>query len=222
MRPCPICNQSERRDIFPGYDLGSVSLYECGACGFRFVDGEWMTAAAMDEYYRTAYRTDDLPFSAARLDALADYVAAAGGRSIQIGRVLDIGGTDGELVRRLLDRYIEAEAAGVGDNPGVKFVAVVLSHTLEHIYDLGAMFRRIRDHLRPGGLLVIEGPYHPETYFPPQDYDFHWQHVNKFRVGDLRKLADQHGLAFEVAQELPDYREYKVLRCVWRMPFWND
>jgi SAM-dependent methyltransferase len=213
MRPCPICNQSERRDIFPGYDLGSVSLYECGACGFRFVDGEWMTAAAMDEYYRTTYHTDDAEYSAARLDSLAEYLKH------KAGTILDIGGTDGELVRRIGQG---AMAAGVDYEPGVHFGAVVLSHTLEHIYDLGAMFRRIRDHLRPGGLLIVEGPYHPETYLPPRDYDYHWQHVNKFRAGDLRKLADQYGFAFESAQEIDDYREYKVLRCVWRMPYWND
>jgi len=99
---------------------------------------------------------------------------------------------------------------------------VILSHTLEHIYDVSAMFERIKINLVQGGNLFIEVPIHPDPYLPPLEYDYGWQHINKFRVKDLEKLVVNNGFEVVESAALPNYvnelhnRLYHCWRVVTR------
>jgi hypothetical protein len=174
-----------------------------------YLDGE-ITQAWFDDYYLTQYSTDDKPYSDERLNSLAQEIASHD----FVRSVLDIGGTDGELVKRLPPRvtgYVE----GVEDKPMPRFRSVVLSHTLEHIYDVPAMMHRVKTKLMSGGYVFIEVPVW--TDYADLSYDCHWQHINKFRARDLEKLTGRHFNILE-SKSLPDYREYHTWRLVAQYP----
>lgn len=208
MRACQICNSTGKRVVHNHY--GELCLFECTSCGHWYVDG-LVDQAWFDEYYLTKYQTDDKPYSEARLNSLAALIG-----SYMPKTVLDIGGMDGELAQRI-DTSIKVTTAGVGDVPAKKYDGVILSHTLEHIYDVGAMFDRIHAALKKKGRLFVEIPVHLyDNYREPQAYDYHWQHINKFRPRDIEALFLRHGFAIELSEQLPDYREYQCWRIVGR------
>lgn len=208
MRYCQICNGTGKRVILNHY--GELCLFECTSCGHWYVDG-LVDQAWFDEYYLTKYKTDDKPYSDERLASLAALIG-----SYMPKQVLDIGGMDGELKQRL-DGITACDVAGVGDVSKKKYDGVILSHTLEHIYDIGAMFDRIHGALKKKGHLFVEIPVHLfDNYLPPKEYDYHWQHINKFRVRDIEALFLRHGFTIELSEQLPDYREYSCWRIVGR------
>lgn len=215
MRNCQICGDYGKRVILNDYNGQAMCLFECTACGHRYVDSLGLTQAWFDEFYLKRYRTDDLEYSDARLNSLADCVAQHTPKPIN--NVADIGGTDGELVRRLRKLGVMAWGYGVNDeqNEQWKADAVILSHTLEHIYDIGAMFKRIKRWSDKNAWLFIEVPIYL-GYTDPVSYDYRWQHINKFRRIDLERLMEQKGYEVRISTQIEDYREYKVWRIVGR------
>lgn len=209
LRNCQVCGNENSGIIYPDYNNGIMArgpvtrmdLHECARCGHRFLDGPGLSQEWFDNYYLTEYRTDDKPYSQERLDTLAGVI-----RSYRAESILDIGGTDGELISRT-----GGIAAGISDWPSGPFELIVLSHTLEHIYSIDSLFSRIRDVIIPGGTLVIEGPIHP-VYYPPASYDYHWQHINKFRTSDIIRVVERNGFDVLAAVRLANYREYFAQR----------
>lgn len=200
MRNCQVCGHRGKKVIHNDYDSVTCCLFECTSCGHWYVDALDWSQDVLDKYYKTEYRTDDADKSDVRLNMLAEFIAGIA------DDVLDIGGMDGELQRRIKERGVKSvSVAGVGDviRPAE---CVVLSHTLEHIYNIGALFDRIQCQT-----LVIEGPVH-YGYAPPLEYDYHWQHINKFRPNDLERIIAQKGFLMTTWQELDNYREYRVGR----------
>ena len=209
MRSCPICQVNDSLVVDTEY-MG-YQLRECRQCGHRYVDSETLSQAWLDDYYLNTYKTDDKPYSDARLNSLALCVKSFS------KDVLDIGGMDGELQDRLEKLGVTCDVSGVGDGWAAGgYDGVILSHTLEHIYDIPAMFRRIKANLIRGGYLFIEVPIHSPWYFPPKQYDYHWQHLQKFRVVDLMALMRNNGFEIVESVVLPMYREYHCHRMVAR------
>ena len=208
MRHCQICGSNDEYSVFSYYHASNYSLYECQNCGHRFVDSLNLSQESLDRYYLNEYKTDDKPYSDDRLNSLAECVKSCS------MRVLDIGGMDGELQQRLNKISVICEVSGVGDDKVGRYDGVILSHTLEHIYDISKMMERIETNLVDGGNLFIEVPIHPEPYLAPQEYDYHWQHINKFRVIDLMRILQKNGFDVWDGTPLPDYREYHCWRMV--------
>ena len=199
MRTCPVCESSERRVVVPEYM--NFELYAC-CCGMHYVDSQDVSQRWFDGYYLSVYQTDDLPYSDKRLDSLAKCVM-----SYEPRHVLDIGGMDGELQKRIT---APCDVSGVLDGNDRKYDAVVLSHTLEHIYDMPAMMQRIKCNL--GNRLFIEVPVW--TDYGDMTYDRHWQHVNKFTVSNLEAMLIHYGFNIAQSVALPDYREYRTHRVI--------
>jgi hypothetical protein len=225
MRDCPNCNYPFRSVKVREYNKTSLinagltapvlSLCACEMCGMMYVDGGQVDQAWFDWYYLNHYKTDDKPYSDARLKSLAKCVDDY----LPLNRnpiVLDIGGTDGELMERLDKLDIVSHTLGVGDEASFRYYrAVILSHTLEHIYDVPAMFQRIRSALVPGGLLFIEVPIWLD--YLDLNYDRHWQHTNKFRSIDLENILRENDFDIVFSDQIEDYREYHVWRIIGRM-----
>jgi hypothetical protein len=95
---------------------------------------------------------------------------------------------------------------------------VVLSHTLEHIYDVRTMMMRIRARLNPGGLLFIECPiWLEENLSNPAHYDWHFQHVNKLTMPALEKVLKLGGFSEIIeCRQIDDYLEYHCGRVIVR------
>ncbi len=204
MRTCPVCESSERRVVIADY-LNFV-LYAC-RCGMHYLDSATSSQKWFDQYYATIYKTDDKPYSDDRLNSLADFVASYEPRS-----VLDIGGMDGELQQRLQRRGLQCDVSGVGDGNPDQYDAVIISHTLEHIYEMPAMMQRIQRNL--GNRLFIEVPIWKD--YEDLSYDHHWQHINKFTARHLEDMLRHYGFQIGKSVGIPDYREYHCHRVmVW-------
>ena len=108
------------------------------------------------------------------------------------------------------------EAMGVKGTPEKKYDTVILSHTLEHIYKIAPMLDRVKAGMFPWSLLVIEVPIH-RRYKEPKEYDYHWQHINKFRPTDLSALLLNNGFIVSASYKIFRYNEYECWRIVGRL-----
>lgn len=207
MRSCQICGESDHKLIFSVYDGQDMNLYECDACGHHYVDSAKLSQAWFDNFYLHNYHADDIDYSGDRYLNLADYVGQ------HAKEVLDVGGTSGNLKEFFKD--FPYRAVGPADEI-TKSECIVLSHTLEHVYDVDTLMKRIVKALPRDGLLVIEVPVHI-VYVSPKKYDYHWQHINKFRPLDLMELLMAHGFSIVEFCKLPNYREYQCWRIAGRL-----
>lgn len=217
MRTCPICDTSAHNLIMENYDgfsdinaeIKLMLMFECDKCGHRYLDAEDVNQDWFDDYYLKRYRTDDAEYSNARLKNLAEFIVKSGQT-----KILDIGGLDGELQAHL-HKFdgVTCDVAGVERTNKKKYGLVVLSHTLEHVYDVPLMFERIRAALKKGGTLVVEIPIHIyDNYLPPESYDYRWQHLNKFRPRDIRNLFIRQGFSVDYSEQIADYRAWQCWR----------
>ena len=216
MRPCPVCSDPSYYIVRFPYSIDpNTALVACNRCGHWFVDATSFNVDFFTDYYSSIYETDDAPYSAARLLDLATVISDWG-----VSRCLDIGGLDGVLAGVLRSRFnIDCAVAGVGSSGPVletKYPAVVLSHTLEHVYDMESFFALVGSVLDPGGLVFVEVPCHLDIY--DYQYDAHWQHLQKFRPFDLVRLFERFGYSVPVSVRIADYREYVVWRVIARSP----
>lgn len=202
MRPCPVCGDYARDVVDVNYF--DFELYKCN-CRMHYVDHYSLSQEWFDLYYTTKYKTDDKPYSDERLSSLARFVA-----SYEPRNVLDIGGMDGELQSILNASDVLCDISGVNDINQNKYDIVVLSHTLEHIYDVSGMFKRIKRNLE--SRLIIEIPVWYD--YSNLKYDYHWQHINKFTSYQLETLLLNQGFRISLSSSIPDYREYHCHRIM--------
>lgn len=77
--------------------------------------------------------------------------------------------------------------------------AVVMLNVLEHIQDDREALRQVHRILRPGGLAFIEVPAGPHLY---DFYDKHLMHFRRYRLEDLKSLAQETGFSVQRASHL--------------------
>lgn len=205
MRKCPVCNSAHRRLIMEHYNSENWTAYLC-TCGMVYLDSDTVSEERLNEYYRKVYTSDDGPVADIRLGHLARFVA----ETCQ-SPVLDIGGTDMKLAGLLSGMIVDV--SGAGDKPSKKYQTIVLSHTLEHVYNMRRMIETIIAHLNPGGKVVVEVPIWGNQK-ELTAYDYHLQHCNKFTPEKLRELFENAGFEVTLSEPLPDYIEYQCWRLV--------
>ncbi len=94
---------------------------------------------------------------------------------------------------RKFEAYVGSIAAAPANMP--KFDCIVLSHVLEHVYDIPAFFAATRNLLAPGGFLYLETPdatrYVDFLYAPFQE--FNTEHINHFSPRSLQNVTRRFG-----------------------------
>ena len=158
------------------------------------------------------------PYDAARLAVTASDIARA--LPSRAASILDAGCATGGLLTALREHGFTA-VAGLDPSPRCaaacrergfeayvgsistasapahmpKFDCVVVSHVLEHVYDIPAFFTAARRLLAPGGYLYIETPdaarYDDYLYAPFQE--FNTEHINHFSARALENIARRFG-----------------------------
>jgi SAM-dependent methyltransferase len=231
-----VCHH-QRFVIPEGYPLpAEYNVVVCRRCGFVYADPA-ATQRDYDRFYCEWSKYDDSatatgsgisPYDAARLaTTAADIERALPSRAASI---LDAGCATGGLLTALRDRGFTA-VAGLDPSPRCaaacrdrgfeayvgsiasapahmpKFDCVVLSHVLEHVYDIPAFFAAARNLLAPGGYLYLETPdatrYDDYLYAPFQE--FNTEHINHFSPRALENTAQRFGFR-------PSLVERKVMR----------
>lgn len=205
----------------------SYDVVTCIGCAFTFADTSG-SQDAYERYYANGSKYadpsiatggGDTPRDRLRLERTAtDLARLVGNRD---GSLLDVGCGSGGLLAALrsrgfadlhgLDPSLECirrlQSSGIaGIHGGIfswdwgrAFDIVTLTHVLEHVRDLPGAMTRIRDGVRPGGLVFAEVPdasRYEEHWVVPYYY-FDIEHINHFDGLALSALFACHGFATE-------------------------
>jgi 2-polyprenyl-3-methyl-5-hydroxy-6-metoxy-1,4-benzoquinol methylase len=230
------------------YDLVACRVCNCGFADSAACEADYAEYYRnFSKYEESAIATGggEQPFDRARLDAMAVYLAIQVAKD---GRIADIGAGNGGLLKSMrslgygqltgfdpspvcVDHMREAGfAAEVWALPsnapatmaiGGGYDLIVLSHVLEHVFDVRGTLNSVLGLLAPEGKLYIEVP-DPDRYdasrFPPF-YFFDTEHINHIGEISLRYLAKTLGLSIiEIGQKelaLPNGADYPALYTVF-------
>ncbi|MCX6056606.1 MAG: methyltransferase domain-containing protein [Chloroflexi bacterium] len=194
----------------------NLGLYLCSKCGMAYLDADKASQDVYDDYYRSGQFNfvgqNDLE-STLRLEALGLEIQSICESEY---RILDVGGEDGHLLNILVAQgFTKIETCGPSMDVEGYFDLLVMSHLVEHIYDMDSFFARLRPHLKPYTRLMVEIPVwteYPETEEGWQTYDFNLIHINKFRSIDLSRMFSRVNFKCDKTQNLPNVRRFKCLR----------
>lgn len=216
-----------------GYPLpAAYDIVACRRCGFVYADPS-ASQQDYDYFYSDWSKYDDATVStggglssydAARLAITASDIARA--LPDESATILDAGCATGGLLSALRDEgftslagldpsprcaaacrrrgfstHVGSIASAPADMP--KFDCIVLSHVLEHVYDIGAMFAAVRRILVPGGHLYLETPdatrYAEFLSAPFQE--FNTEHINHFSARTLKNAARRFGFSSVLVEQ---------------------
>lgn len=214
IRLCPLCGLLPRKEnkIHEQHFVGHLrhDIYSC-PCGMVFSDSG-LTQFWYDEYYRYRSKYADIGGESITEDPSRHRHTASWIQPFvhHDKSILDIGCANGILLETLRDfGYTAAEGfdpsaacrakcaeKGLTVNvyPRGEYDCIVLSHVLEHIYDIQTEFPRILSLAKMGGVVYIEVPdarnYNDLSPFQ----DFNVEHINHFSLSSLCSLCGRHGL----------------------------
>jgi len=202
----------------------SYDIVECEHCGFVYADTS-ASQKDYDHYYEefskyedkvTASGGGDKHYDAQRLERTASDIEKV--ISNKSATILDVGCGNGGL---LLALKLKGYQNLFGLDPSVKCVTnvkelgihavkggiftsqlkeefdfIILSHVLEHVYDLQKAMQILNSWLKIGGTLYIEVPNalrYPDHYIVPYYY-FDIEHINHFDEQSINNLISSHDL----------------------------
>lgn len=220
---CGACGSPRAQEA--GTALG-VRLFRCRECGLIRAQG----VEPPDTVYVDGYHTGVVDPTFSYLEPrTVEYETTNANRRLDLlerfarpGRLLDVGGGVGTfcaaaarrgwsptLVEPVSEAVAHARARGIPsvvggvadlDSAGGPFDVAALVHVLEHLPEARDALERVRDVLRPGGLLLVEVPnFGSVCRRASGDRWYHWrlgQHVHFFTRRTLRRLLRAAG--FEV------------------------
>lgn len=175
---CPICTSAELSDK---YAVNDFTITRCGACDLRFVREEltqgdlvpYYQAVDEDYIYNDPVNADNLRFYFNSLKPLIENRVPGKGRLLDIGcsaavfldlmdgwerHGIEFPGHAGEIARSKFGDNIHfgtIETYGSDTKRGY-FDCITLLDSFDHMLDPVDILQRVRDMLRPGGLLVIK------------------------------------------------------------------
>ncbi|HIG39561.1 MAG TPA: methyltransferase domain-containing protein [Gammaproteobacteria bacterium] len=220
-----VCNQRyclEETSLLPP----ETAVVACSGCGFVFARSDktasdysgyyseqtkyesTVNASGSGEYELDKKRITDLVYTLTEGQAtdmsVLDIGAAKGGVLVEFQRkgYKELFGVDASeaCVKSMHSYGIEACIGSLEDDGWAvdprQFDLIILSHVLEHVFDVVAGLASARRRLTPGGTIYVEVPdasrYTVEG-FPPY-YFFDPEHINHFDLDSLRLMAAHEGL----------------------------
>jgi hypothetical protein len=200
---CPACASPKRLDdwqldflVPDGWPQpASNTVCLCNYCGLIYYDND-KTAADYDQYYRQYYGYDgnlDIHQNDVRLDGVADLVGRYFPKRF---RIVDFGGGDGYLERRLRqDGYSDVHTVRVDDTLPEDVNLVIATQVVEHLYDLHGTLDRLLNCMIARGAFLIEVPDALEMMFLQGSAlkDYQQKHVNHFAPFVLDRLFNSIG-----------------------------
>lgn len=218
---CAVCGNRQATVVgLQGREGQPLRSVACTGCGLVWSDPRPHDVRRFYAHeYRRAYKQAETPKARHVLRAgrvALDRWSRIRDLLVPGGRALDVGSGGGEfahLLARLGQRVTGVEPnigyAGYAQRsygldvrlgfidevalPAASMDLVTIWHVLEHTEQPGAVLRRLREVLAPGGRLVVEVPSIEATCQSPRS-TFHDAHLVHFNVATLQALAAQAGL----------------------------
>jgi 2-polyprenyl-3-methyl-5-hydroxy-6-metoxy-1,4-benzoquinol methylase len=226
-----VCHHQEF--VVPdGYPLPSAyDVLTCRHCGFAYADPH-ATQQDYDFFYSDWSKYDDAvtstgsglsTFDRERLMVTASDIARALPKHASI---LDAGCATGGLLDALRavgftsvtgldpsprcaaacrERGFKAYTGSIGSAPTdlPKFDCIVLSHVLEHVFDIPAFFAATQRMLVPGGHLYLETPDASRyaDYLSAPFQEFNTEHINHFSARALKNTARRFGFSSVLVEQ---------------------
>jgi len=220
----------------------NYDLVACDQCGFVYADS-LSSQSDYDEYYCVSSKYEDSQSSGSG-NSLEDNVRL-GKTAFDISEIinkhssiLDIGCGNGGLMFSLRDlgfiniagldpslkcvEYIRSKGCTASQGTifnhtlSTKFDCIILSHVLEHIYDLKALIDSIYNLLNEDGILYIETPdasNYCNFFFVPYYY-MDIEHINHFDENSLNNLFRQYK-QLKTGRKIIDLGNDKQYPCVF-------
>jgi len=247
--PCPLCGGKVFSTLATTdrYDMDVVTV-GCDTCGLVMTNPQPTEEALNDFYehhYRRYYQKTDVPTLAYireyRKDERAAYTVEFLQRHgmLKTGmRVLDIGASEGCILKALRDVEPTAQTVAVEPNPlfgafatthaGCKlypsvdalvpagerdFDLIVINHVYEHVKEPVAFLRQLEDLLGPDGRVYIDVP--DITEYAGLE-SLHIAHLYHFGPTTLRRAAALAGYSADVLERHQPVKHPRSLRCLLR------
>jgi hypothetical protein len=172
-----------------------LNIYYCSECNFYYSDSE-NTQDDYNNYYKefnnykkgTIYSDKDERCDRYLKDKLQNQ---------NIRTIIDYGSGNGKLKALLsVSDLYEVEEYDIGmEQPNKKYDCLILSHVLEHIYDIDKFIETISLNINENGFIYIEVP-NAEHYDKITDIcplqEINLEHINFFSKYALNKLLMRH------------------------------
>jgi len=231
MRICPICLLISKNNLKKIIDIdlklvnniklnNNLSIKLCKDCNFYFSDSN-NTQEDYNTYYKTFNNYINQNYCINKDDKCAQFL----NNNINmkdINTILDYGSGNGALANLLSNKFnIDKYDIGM-ELLNNKYDCVILSHVLEHIYDLNVFINTVSKNIKDNGLLYIEIP-NADFYdkfiniCPLQEINI--EHINFFSKYALNKLLINNG--FYCIEMCDDYfvlntSNYYVIRGIFK------
>lgn len=202
MRNCACCNNSIDLPItYISLSLindiplnNFLNIYFCSDCNFYFSDSN-NTQDNYDSYYKSFNNYKNYSIYSDK-DIKCYMYLNQELRNRNVETILDYGSGNGKLKELLSENFnINEYDIGMKDDSNI-YDCLILSHVLEHIFNLDFFLNNISKNIKSGGLLYIEVP-NAELYSkfnnitPLQEINI--EHINFFSKISLNKLLLKYG-----------------------------
>jgi hypothetical protein len=225
MRNCPVCDSdkldivhNQRFILQEGHPLPNVyNVVTCSKCSFIFADVN-ATSDTYNKYYTewSNYENSILSTGSGlnltdekRLECTVEFLT-----KLVLNKnsaILDLGASQGGTLNIFKEKgYTNLSAiesskycCSIMNKVGIKtvipekqkFDLIILSHVMEHIYDLNEIFNLFNNLLSETGIIYVEVPdsdRYTEFYKKPYHY-FDLEHINHFNKFTLNNLFGKNG-----------------------------
>jgi len=201
MRSCNCCNKENNNIIFSVEMLivndinldNNISIYYCENCNFYYSNSK-NVQIDYDNYYKTFNNYKNLVIYSDK-DEKCSFFLKNFLKNKNIKNIIDYGSGNCKIKELLGDTYnIDNYDIGMDENYK-EYDCLLLSHVLEHIYDINDFIKKIKNNIVESGLLYIEVP-NAEYYDKISDIcplqEINIEHINFFSKYALNKLLTNH------------------------------
>jgi hypothetical protein len=234
MRKCCCCNNDVpvyinniKLNIVNDIKLGSnIQIFFCSNCNFYYSDSG-NSQEDYNNYYKEFNNYKKGEIYSDKDERCNNYLMNKL-QNNNINSIIDYGSGNGKL-KNLLSECFDVEEYDIGmEKINKKYDCLILSHVLEHIYDISNFIDEISRNINNNGLLYIEVP-NAEYYdnivdiCPLQEINI--EHINFFSKYALSKLLMKHN--YYPINLIDDFfmikdSKYYVIRGLFKRNYTNE
>ena len=235
MRPCFCCNNFSNKKVLK-LNLEIVNdiplsnklvINYCDNCNFYYSNST-SVQKDYDLYYEIYNNYSNYNYCLDKDKRCFDFLKEIV-KKYNIKNIIDYGSGNGDLHKLLSEEYDIVDKYDIGMEKNIKkYDLLILSHVLEHIYDLDKFTDIILTNIKDDGYLYIEVP-NAEFYNEFNDscplQEINLEHINFFSKFALNKLLLNKG--FICTELLDDYfilnkNKYHIIRGVFKLKSKNN